>query len=67
MVAYKRWGSEDSYKSYTVTDLNNLYVKFHQEAEKNPYWRARRGNGSKNLRLETLKRGNFGSASRILV
>ena len=36
MVAYKRWGSEDAYKSYTVTDLNNLYVKFHQEAEKNP-------------------------------
>ncbi|MBF8277547.1 MAG: arginine--tRNA ligase [Candidatus Brocadiaceae bacterium] len=36
MVAYKRWGSEDAYQSYTVTDLNNLYVKFHQEAEKNP-------------------------------
>lgn len=35
IVAYKRWGSENAHKSYTVTDLNNLYVKFHQEAEKN--------------------------------
>src|SRR3989304_4753749 len=35
IVAYKKWGSEDTHKSYTVTDLNNLYVKFHQEAEKN--------------------------------
>ncbi len=36
IVAYKKWGSEDAHKSYTVTDLNNLYVRFHQEAEKNP-------------------------------
>ena len=35
IVAYKKWGSENAHKSYTVTDLNNLYVKFHQEAEKN--------------------------------
>ncbi|HHT9124171.1 MAG TPA: arginine--tRNA ligase, partial [Candidatus Wunengus sp. YC63] len=35
IVAYKKWGSEDTHTSYTVTDLNNLYVKFHQEAEKN--------------------------------
>lgn len=36
IVAYKKWGSENAHKSYTVTDLNNLYVKFHQETEKNP-------------------------------
>ena len=36
IVAYKKWGSESAHKSYTVTDLNNLYVKFHQETEKNP-------------------------------
>ncbi|MDD2654802.1 MAG: arginine--tRNA ligase [Candidatus Omnitrophica bacterium] len=36
IVAYKKWGSEDTHTSYTVTDLNNLYVKFHQETEKNP-------------------------------
>ncbi|MEP9410297.1 MAG: arginine--tRNA ligase [Candidatus Brocadia sp.] len=36
IVAYKKWGSENAHKSYTVTDLNNLYVKFHQEAEKDP-------------------------------
>src|SRR3989337_2985553 len=35
IVAYKKWGNENTHKSYTVTDLNNLYVKFHQEAEKN--------------------------------
>ncbi len=36
IVAYKKWGGENAHTSYTVTDLNNLYVKFHQEAEKNP-------------------------------
>ncbi len=36
IVAYKKWGNENAHISYTVTDLNNLYVKFHQEAEKNP-------------------------------
>ncbi|BBO16471.1 arginine--tRNA ligase [Candidatus Brocadia pituitae] len=36
IVAYKKWGSENAHTSYTVTDLNNLYVRFHQEAEKNP-------------------------------
>ena len=36
IVAYKKWGTENAHKSYTVTDLNNFYVKFHQEAEKNP-------------------------------
>lgn len=34
IVAYKKWGSENTHHTYTVTDLNNLYVKFHQEAEK---------------------------------
>lgn len=36
IVAYKKWGDKSTCKVYTVTDLNNLYVKFHQEAEKNP-------------------------------
>ncbi|MCF6159040.1 MAG: arginine--tRNA ligase [wastewater metagenome] len=36
IVAYRRWGDESTRKTYTVTDLNSLYVKFHQEAEKNP-------------------------------
>ncbi len=36
IVAYKKWGGENAHHTYTVTDLNNLYVKFHQEAEKNP-------------------------------
>ncbi|TLD40290.1 MAG: Arginyl-tRNA synthetase [Candidatus Jettenia ecosi] len=36
IVAYKKWGDEGARKVYTVTDLNNLYVRFHQEAAKNP-------------------------------
>ncbi|WKZ19718.1 MAG: arginine--tRNA ligase [Candidatus Jettenia sp. CY-1] len=36
IVAYKKWGDESARKVYTVTDLNNLYVRFHQEAAKNP-------------------------------
>ncbi|TVL98395.1 MAG: arginine--tRNA ligase [Candidatus Brocadia sp. WS118] len=36
IVAYKKWGSENAHASYTVADLNNLYVRFHQEAEKIP-------------------------------
>ncbi|OQY99790.1 MAG: arginine--tRNA ligase [Candidatus Brocadia sp. UTAMX2] len=36
IVAYKTWGSENAHHTYTVTDLNNLYVRFHQEAETNP-------------------------------
>lgn len=36
IAAYKKWGNESARESYTVTDLNNLYVRFHQEAEKNP-------------------------------
>ncbi|GAB61083.1 MAG: arginine--tRNA ligase [Candidatus Jettenia sp.] len=35
IVAYKKWGDESARKVYTVTDLNNLYVRFHQEAAKN--------------------------------
>lgn len=36
IVAYKKWGGENAHHAYTVTDLNDLYVKFHQEAEKDP-------------------------------
>ncbi|MDR4507573.1 MAG: arginine--tRNA ligase [Candidatus Brocadiaceae bacterium] len=36
IVAYKKWGEENAHTSYTVTDLNNLYIRFHQEAEKDP-------------------------------
>ncbi|MBM4056135.1 MAG: arginine--tRNA ligase [Planctomycetes bacterium] len=33
IVAYRKWG-EKNLEKYTITDLNKLYVKFHQEAEK---------------------------------
>ncbi len=35
LVAYKKWGQENS-KEYSVSQLYDLYIKFHQEAEKNP-------------------------------
>ncbi len=35
IVAYKAWGSEDAVKKDGVAELMKLYVKFHDEAEKN--------------------------------
>jgi len=35
LVAYKKWGKE-ILKQDSVTELYNLYTKFHEEAEKNP-------------------------------
>lgn len=35
LVAYKKWGKE-ILKQDSVTELYNLYTKFHQEAERNP-------------------------------
>lgn len=36
IVAYKSWGNEDAVKKEGVAELMRLYVKFHDEAEKNP-------------------------------
>lgn len=36
IVAYKAWGNEDFVKRDGVAELMKLYVKFHEEAEKNP-------------------------------
>ena len=36
IVAYKAWGNEDAVKNDGVAELMKLYVKFHEEAEKNP-------------------------------
>jgi len=36
IVAFRKWGSEDSLKEDAVLKLYDLYVKFHQEEEKNP-------------------------------
>lgn len=35
IVAYKLWGDEDEVKKHGVSELNRIYVKFHDEAEKN--------------------------------
>lgn len=35
-VAMEKWGSGKPAKEYTVDELLDLYVKFHEEAEKNP-------------------------------
>ncbi len=36
IVAYKAWGNEESVKADGVGELMKLYVKFHDEAKKNP-------------------------------
>lgn len=36
IVAYKAWGDEETVKTEGIGELMRLYVKFHDEAEKNP-------------------------------
>ncbi len=36
IVAYKAWGNEEAVKNDGVAELMKLYVKFHEEADKNP-------------------------------
>ena len=36
IYAYETWGSEKKIAQYPIKELNNLYVKFNKEAEKNP-------------------------------
>lgn len=36
IVAYRKWGSEEAVKKDPITNLFHYYVKFHEEAEKDP-------------------------------
>ncbi|MGH8015059.1 MAG: arginine--tRNA ligase [Candidatus Zixiibacteriota bacterium] len=36
IVAYRKWGTKDTLTGNSVTNLLDLYVRFHEEAEKNP-------------------------------
>lgn len=36
IVAYKQWGEESAVQKEPIKELLELYVRFHQEAEKNP-------------------------------
>ena len=36
IVAYKRWGSKESIENGGIKELMDIYVKFHDEAEKDP-------------------------------
>lgn len=36
IVAYKRWGDEERLKHEAIKELFRLYVRFHEEAEKDP-------------------------------
>ena len=36
IVAYKLWGNEENLKNAPIDELSRIYVKFHEEAEKNP-------------------------------
>ena len=36
IYAYKNWADKENFKKNPIEELNNLYVKFHREAEQNP-------------------------------
>lgn len=36
ICAYKKWGNDELLADNPIIELNKLYVKFHEEAEKNP-------------------------------
>ncbi len=36
IVAYRNWGSKEAVESNGIQELMRIYVKFHEEAEKNP-------------------------------
>lgn len=36
IYAYKTWGNEENAKESLINELKRVYVKFHEEAEKNP-------------------------------
>ena len=36
IVAYKKWGSKESIEKNGISELMSIYVKFHEEAEKEP-------------------------------
>ena len=36
IYAYKTWGNEENAKTSIINELKRVYVKFHEEAEKNP-------------------------------
>ncbi len=36
IYAYQNWGNKEKIKENPLTELKNLYVQFHEEAEKNP-------------------------------
>lgn len=36
IVAYKRWGSKEAVETRGIQELMDIYVKFHQESEKDP-------------------------------
>lgn len=36
IYAYKKWGNEEEVRKHPIDELKRLYVKFHEEAEKDP-------------------------------
>ncbi|MEW6412798.1 MAG: arginine--tRNA ligase [Candidatus Zixiibacteriota bacterium] len=49
IVAYRKWGADLPVGKETVSDLLNLYVKFHDEEEKNPDFAEEAREAFKNL------------------
>ena len=36
IVAYKKWGNKEAVEKDDIKELSRIYVKFHQEADKDP-------------------------------
>ena len=67
MCAINKWGNEEEIEKSAnpVRDLVALYVKFHEEAEKNPTLKMKLENGLSALKLEISVPGSYGKNALI--
>ena len=64
IVAYKKWGSEDDVKGGLIQELMRLYVRFHDEAEKDPQLEEEARAGLTGWNREMKKPSGFGNGSK---
>ncbi|MFR7473661.1 MAG: arginine--tRNA ligase [Christensenellales bacterium] len=56
LAAYELWGDEAAVREKGVEEMTRLYVKFHEEAEKDPALRISAAPGSSASRMATRPR-----------
>lgn len=62
--AYKRWGKREDIEKGGLRALNALYVRFHEEAEKDPSLNDERAPFSRRSRKRTRRAWRFSTGSR---